>query len=100
MSQQTREIGIRVALGAGRLTVLSEILKQGSQLIVAGSVVGLVGAYAATRVLRGFLFGIEASDPWVFAGGIGIVITTGLLACYLPARRAARVDPVIALRYE
>ncbi len=71
-----------------------------SQLIVAGSLLGLLVAYAATRVLCGFLFGIEASDPWVFAVGIGIVIATGLLACYLPARRATRVDPVVALRYE
>ncbi len=100
VSQHTREIGIRVALGAGRARVLSEVLGQGSRLIVAGSLLGLVGAYAATRVLRGFLFGVEASDPWVFAGGIAIVIATGLLACYLPAWRATRVDPVIALRYE
>ncbi|MCH7717038.1 MAG: hypothetical protein IH876_12970 [Gemmatimonadetes bacterium] len=80
--------------------MLSEVLGHGSRLIVAGSLLGLLGAYAATRVLRGFLFGVEASDPWVFAGGIGIVVATGLLACYLPARRATRVDPVIALRYE
>lgn len=100
VSQHTREIGIRVALGANRATVLSEVLGQGSRLIVTGCLLGLVGAYAATRVLRGFLFGIEASDPWVFAVGIGIVIATGLLACYLPARRATQVDPVIALRYE
>ncbi len=100
VSQQTREIGIRVAMGARRGDVLAEVVGQGTRLILAGVVVGGIGTLAATRVLQGFLFGIEATDPWVFLVGVGVVTATALLACYLPARRATRVDPVVALRYE
>jgi ABC-type antimicrobial peptide transport system permease subunit len=79
---------------------LVEVLQQGARLIIAGAVMGVLGSVAATRVLRAFLFEIEPTDPWVFLSGVLVVAVTAFLACYLPARRATRVDPVIALRYE
>jgi predicted permease len=98
--QRTQEIGIRIALGAERHNVLGMVLRQGARLALIGIGVGLVGAFAATRAIGGFLYGIEATDPLTFVAVSLLLIAIGLLACYLPARRATRVDPIVALRYE
>jgi putative ABC transport system permease protein len=100
VSQRTSEIGIRVALGAQKKTVLRMILRQGATLAVIGVAIGLTASFALARVLNGLLFGVHASDPLTFAGVAVLVITVGLAACYIPARRAMRVDPIVALRYE
>jgi putative ABC transport system permease protein len=100
VSMRTREIGIMVALGAQPKQVLALILRQGLVLTVIGIGIGLAGALALTRVLSGILFGVEATDPATFGAIILLLSAVSLIACYLPARRATRVDPVIALRYE
>jgi putative ABC transport system permease protein len=98
--QRTKEIGIRMALGALRRDVLSLVVRQGFALAAAGLFLGLLGALALTRVLRSLLFSVSATDPAVFGGIVALLAGIALLACYLPARRAARVDPMIALRHE
>jgi len=98
--RRTREIGIRAALGAQRRDVLRMVIKQGLVLIVVGLVAGVVVAYGATRFLQSLLFGVRATDPWTFAAVCGLLVIVGVLACYIPARRATRVDPMVALRYE
>ncbi|HXJ05877.1 MAG TPA: ABC transporter permease [Candidatus Acidoferrum sp.] len=100
VSQRTNEIGIRVALGAQRKTVLRMILRQGAALAFLGVSLGLLASFALSRVLKGLLFGVRASDPLTFAGVAALVLTVALAACYIPARRATRVDPISALRYE
>lgn len=98
VSQRTREIGVRMALGADRATVLRMILRDGMRLVVIGIVIGLVLAVTATRVMSRFLYGVSPLDPYVFAGiPIGLAVAT-LVASYLPARRAASTDPLAALR--
>jgi predicted permease len=97
---RTREIGIRVALGAQRGQVLMLILRQGLLLTLIGIGVGLAGALAVTRVMSSLLFGVEATDPLTFAAIVVLLTVVSAIACYLPARRATRVDPVTALRYE
>jgi predicted permease len=100
VSRRTREIGVRVALGARRGDVLTMILGQGMRTILIGIALGLAGALVLTRTMSSLLFGISASDPITFAAVIGLLIATALLACYIPARRATRIDPMVALRYE
>jgi ABC-type antimicrobial peptide transport system permease subunit len=100
VSRRTREIGIRMALGASRGTVMRFVLFDGLRVALAGSVIGCGVALAITRYLKSFLFGIKAADPTTFLGAVGILLVIVLAACYLPARRAVRVDPLVALRYE
>src|ERR1043165_7751550 len=98
--QRTNEIGIRLALGAQTRDVLLMIVKQGSKLIVLGLVIGLVGAFAATRVIGSLLFGVKTRDPFTFVAAAVLLAIVALLACYVPAWRATKVDPLEALRYE
>jgi predicted permease len=100
VAQRTREIGIRIALGAERRDILRLIVGQGMVLILIGAGVGLALALAATRVVKSLLFGVSATDPLTFTVVVLLLIAVGLLACYLPARRATKVDPLVALRYE
>jgi putative ABC transport system permease protein len=100
VAQRTAEIGIRVAMGAQRADVLRLILGQGSRLILTGAALGVVCALALTRLLRGMLFQVSAADPLTFACVAAILVAVAFLACYLPARRAMHVDPLVALRYE
>ena len=100
VAQRTNEIGIRLALGAQSRDVLLMIVKQGGLLIVIGLVIGLAGAYAATRLLASLLFGVTAKDPFTFLAVSTLLAIVALLACYLPAWRATKVDPMEALRCE
>jgi predicted permease len=100
IGQRTREIGVRMALGAQRLDVLRMILRDGARMTMVGAFVGLVAALALTRLMASMLFGVRPADPVTFAAVAVLLCSIALLACYLPARRAAKVDPVVALRYE
>jgi predicted permease len=100
VAQRTHEIGLRMALGAGREQVLRLILKEGVVLALFGLGVGLVGAFFVARILRGLLYGVGTIDFAAFGAVALLLLATALLACYLPARRAAKVDPMVALRYE
>jgi putative ABC transport system permease protein len=100
VSRRTHEIGVRLALGAGTGDVIRLILRRSLLLTAAGLGIGLAAAFAATRVLAGALFEVSATDPVTY-GGVGLLLAfVALMASYIPARRATRVDPVIALRYE
>jgi putative ABC transport system permease protein len=100
VSRRTREIGVRVALGAASGDVLRLILGQGMRTILIGLAVGLAGSLALTRIVASLLFGITETDPLTFGVVVLMLIATALLACYIPARRAARIDPMTALRSE
>jgi predicted permease len=100
VSQQTREIGIRMSLGAQQGQVLRLVIGQGLRLAVAGVALGLLAALGMMRVLSSLLFGVSAHDPVTFGGVSFVLVTAAILACYIPARRATKVDPIIALRYE
>jgi predicted permease len=100
VSRRTREIGVRVALGADTGDVRRMILRQGLRTILAGVAIGAVGSLALTRTVRSLLFGVSANDPLTFVAVTPILVGAALLACYFPARRATRVDPVVALRCE
>ena len=97
---RTREIGIRLAVGAQRREVVSMIVRQGMRLALLGIGLGMIAAFALTRVIRNLLFGVSATDPLTFAVLLVVSCLVGLLACWLPARRASKIDPIIALRYE
>ena len=100
VTQQTREIGIRVAMGAERSDVVSLVVGQGLKLTGAGLALGILVALALTRQLSSLLFGVSVYDPWAYGSVVLILVFVALLACYIPARRATRVDPLVALRYE
>jgi putative ABC transport system permease protein len=100
VSRRTREIGVRVALGASRGDVLRMILKQGLRTILVGVAIGIACSLALTRTAESLLFGVTATDPLTFAVVVALLVAAALLACLIPARRATRIDPMIALRYE
>jgi putative ABC transport system permease protein len=100
VAQRTSEIGIRMALGAKSGQVLWMIERQGLQLVALGLVVGIIAALALTRFLERMLFGVSATDPLTFLSVAGVLLSVAAAACYIPARRASRVDPMVALRYE
>jgi putative ABC transport system permease protein len=98
--QRTREIGVRLALGAQTKDILKLVLSQGIEIVVIGIALGIAGAFAATRLLSSFLIGVKPTDVLTFAGMAASLAVVALLACWIPARRATKVDPLVALRHE
>jgi putative ABC transport system permease protein len=98
--QRTQEIGIRIALGAQTGNVLKMVLRQGLKLTALGLALGLAAAYALTRYMQSMLFGVKPADPVTFAAIALLVIVVAIAACWIPARRATKVDPIVALRSE
>ena len=100
VAQRRREIGVRMALGAQRGDILALVVRQGAALVAAGAVVGLLAAFASSRVMESFLYGITTDDRLTFVAAPLVLIVVALVACWLPARRATRIDPMDALRVE
>jgi ABC-type antimicrobial peptide transport system permease subunit len=100
VEQRTQEIGIRMALGARMSDVLKLVLKNGMSLALIGAAVGVAGAFATTRVMSSLLFGVLPTDLATFTAVVVVLVIVAFVACYIPARRATKVDPLIALRYE
>jgi len=100
VSLRTREFGIRVALGAVRSDILGIVLGGAMRMIGAGALIGLIAAFAVTRILSGFLYQVSSRDPLTFTATTVLLVAVALLATYVPARRATKVDPMVALRYE
>jgi ABC-type antimicrobial peptide transport system permease subunit len=100
VTQRTRELGIRIALGASSTSVQRLVVGRGMVLVSIGLVVGLIGAFALTRFMSTLLYGVTPTDPLTFAGVAGVLLGAAAVASYLPARRATRVDPIVALRAE
>jgi len=100
VAQRTRELGIRIALGARRAELLLMILREGAKLAFAGVAIGLLGALLLTKLMASLLYGVGTRDPLTYASVGVLLVFVALIASYLPARRATRVDPVVALRYE
>ena len=100
VSQRSREIGIRIALGARSRDVLRLILRQGARLAIAGSVIGVVGAFLLRKIMASFLYGLSANDPLILCIVPCVMVLVIVLACWLPARRATKIDPILVLRYE
>jgi putative ABC transport system permease protein len=100
VSQRTRELGIRMALGAQAGDLLTMVIRQGMSLVAVGSLVGLAGSYGLARIIASLLFGVTATDPLIYLLTPFGLLLIALLACYIPARRATKVDPLVALRYE
>jgi putative ABC transport system permease protein len=100
VTRRTHELGVRMALGAPRRHVLGLMLKMGGRLVAIGLGAGIAASLAATRLLRSLLFGVEPADPLAYAAAVAVLAAVAFLACYVPARRAAGVDPMVALRQE
>jgi len=100
VGQRTQEIGVRMALGARPATVLRMVLRDGAKMTLTGVAIGALAALALTRLMSSVLFGVSPTDPLTFIAVAGLLCGVALLACYIPARRAMKVNPVIALRYE
>jgi ABC-type antimicrobial peptide transport system permease subunit len=100
VSRRTNEIGVRMALGADRSLILGMVLRETAIIVVAGIAVGLPAAWAATGLLKTRLFGLSPHDPWSIVLAVAVTLTVTAIAGYVPARRASRVDPMVALRYE